>query len=373
MSLSPTIVDQTFQCPREPSLPPSKGEGSIFDSKESAWDEVFKDIKDMPPIPSSNLANGPATTRSRRQAMSAREISAFDEMFSMIFNAVSEQSSSGGAPGSAAVGRAAGGSMSDLFGKLRKHGKKLKWTSESDEELDRKREEMELCDTDQQLLEWAMSELFAESKRYEDAARAAIEKAATADAQDAPIEMPPFQPRWYPYLLSQLIRTFRDKYRDPHLALSIFDHARHLSVPSYVFGCTTPTYNELIETRWRCFRDLRGVVDALEEMTVNVVQADAKTRQLVETMRQEIGAKNVWEEAEVTGNGQVMQLLDRAQQLCTLDAASRRHLVKKKNRLGQQTQSPRDSGNTRWRANKEWKSTPILDKDDDWEFNNWQQ
>lgn len=329
----------------------------------------------MPPL-SAGSTRDPAPSRSRRQAMSAREISAFDEMFNMIFNAVSEHdaSSGGGAAGSTAIGRAAGGGMSDLFGKLRKHGKKLKWTSESDEELDRKREEMELCDTDQQLLEWAMREVFAESTRYEEAARAAIDAAADADARDAPIEMPPFQPAWYPQLLSQLIRTFRDKYRDPHLALSIFDHAHHLSVPSYVFGCTTPAYNELIETRWRCFRDLRGVCDALEEMHVNGVQPDQKTRQLVEMMRQEIGEKNVWEEEGPLGGGQLLKLLDRAQRLSTPNPAGRRRPRKAVGAsTGTQGTEPtrHTSKSARWNTSKEWKTQAMNDADDGWQFNDW--
>jgi hypothetical protein len=48
------------------------------------------------------------------------------------------------------VGR---GDISDLFGKLRKHSRKMRWTSEVDEELDRKKEEMDMCETDHQLLE----------------------------------------------------------------------------------------------------------------------------------------------------------------------------------------------------------------------------
>lgn len=294
----------------------------------------------------------------------------------MIFNAVAEQPAGERGAGSAAVGRAAGGGMSDLFGKLRRHGKKLTWTSESDEELDRKREEMELCDTDQQLLEWAMREVFAESKRYEEAARAAIDEAAAADARGAPIAMPPFQPMWYPHLLSQLIRTFRDKYRDPHLALSIFDHARHLSIPSYVFGCTTPTYNELIETRWRCFRDLRGVCDALEEMSVNAVVPDQKTRALVETMRKEIGEKNVWEEESALGSGQVLHMLDRAQQLSTPGGpAGKKRPRRTVHAATSENGAATSNGSSgRWSKGKEWKSRAMNDDEDDgWEFNGWKR
>src|SRR6267154_1374361 len=53
----------------------------------------------------------------------------------------------------------------------------------------------------------------------------------------------------------------------------------------------TPAYNELIETRWTYFRDLKGVHDALEEMRVNGVEPDGRTKKLVEKLRREVGAR----------------------------------------------------------------------------------
>ncbi|KAG1813778.1 hypothetical protein EV424DRAFT_1415537, partial [Suillus variegatus] len=112
---------------------------------------------------------------------------------------------------------------------------------------------MELCDTDQQLLEWAMREVFGQSRQYEERARNAIAKSeeqhqhapgptptsnVSANANANPPPQPASMHPTYPYLIAHLMRSFRDKYHDPHLALSIFDYARHLSIPSYVFGCT---------------------------------------------------------------------------------------------------------------------------------------
>jgi hypothetical protein len=362
---------------REPSV--DLDNPDIFSSKESAWDHVFRDIKEMPPLLPTALHESRAPPRSanpqsRRQAMTAREISAFDEMFNMIFNAVSEQKTEGDVSGPVGIGRAGRG-MSDLFGKLRRHGKKLKWTNDSEEELDRKREEMELCDTDQQLLEWSMREIFAESKRYEEAARRAIDRAAEASSRDEKVPMPPLHPMWYPHLLSQLIRTFRDKYRDPHLALSIFDHAKHLSIPSYVFGCTTPAYNELIETRWRCFRDLRGVCDALEEMRANAVGPDARTRTLVENMRKEVSEQKVWEDESSFGSGEVLHLLDKAHSLSSRAARQQRQPVAftddgARRDVRAQNSSENVRGNRRWTSRSEWKTREAFegDSDDDYEF-----
>ncbi|KAG2037059.1 hypothetical protein BDR03DRAFT_402901 [Suillus americanus] len=334
---------------------------SIFATKESPWDHILSDsINDVPPVLPSPVRNplraGDAEpsgrTRARRQAMTAREISAFDEMFNMIFDAVSEQKNPSAklsssnqddplrVPVFGGIGRKPFGQapMPDLFGKLRRHSKRLKWTTEADEEFDKKKEEMELCDTDQQLLEWAMREVFGQSQKYEERARNAIAKAEEQHAPDltptsnASANPPPqpmsthleLQHPTYPYLIAHLMRSFRDKYRDPHLALSIFDYARHLSIPSYVFGCTTPAYNELIETRWSCFRDLRGVHDALEEMRVNGVEPDGRTKKLVETLRREVGARTVWEEESVFGSGEVVGMLSKIEQLAIKEPRRKR-------------------------------------------------
>ncbi|PSR82944.1 hypothetical protein PHLCEN_2v5914 [Hermanssonia centrifuga] len=290
--------------------------------------------------------------------MTAREISAFDEMFNMIFDVVTEQklntaNSQRTLAPTAGVGKSRMPEMNDLAYRLRQHSKKVKWTSEADEELDRKREEMDLCDTDQQLLDWAMREVFNESQRYEEAARRAVSSTPPDPDTSQPLHL---QPPSYPHLTATLMRTFRDKYADPYLALSIFDHARHLSIASYVFGCTTPAYNELIETRWRCFRDLRGVCDALEEMRVNGVEMDTKTRGLAEMVRRQVGERNLWEEETSLGSGEVWTMVQRIEKL-TAREGSKRHTQQGK----------------RWTPNSEvWQSNALRkESKDGWEFGRW--
>lgn len=135
---------QPFRKPKDPEL------NSIFSQKESAWDHVFSDLKDMSPLalptrPQATQGQGP------RQAMTAREISAFDEMFDMIFDATGAGSPDPSTlQDNVGVGR---GDVSDLLGKLRAHSKKMRWTSAVDEALDLKKEEMDMCETDHQLLE----------------------------------------------------------------------------------------------------------------------------------------------------------------------------------------------------------------------------
>jgi hypothetical protein len=167
------------------------------------------------------------------------------------------------------------------------------------------------------------------------------------------------------------MRSFRDKYRDPHLALSIFDYARHLSIPSYVFGCTTPAYNELIETRWSHFRDLKGVHDALFEMRVNGVEPDGRTKKLVEKLRREVGARTVWEEESVMGSGDVWGMLEKIEGLAVKE--TRRKLGNgggKGNGKGKRNAS--DGGRQKGPAFDAWKGDVLKgDMEDGYEFGNW--
>jgi hypothetical protein len=152
-----------------------------------------------------------------------------------------------------------------------------------------------------------MTHVFGESERYLQEAVKAVEEQKTPS--------PALQPPTYPYLIALLMRTFRVKYKDPHLALSIFEYARQLSVASYTFGCSTQAYNELIETRWSALRDLPGVHDALVEMHTNGVPLDARTRQLVGQATKEVGAQHLWVEDSQLENGGTWTLVKKIEDL----------------------------------------------------------
>ncbi|KIK68922.1 hypothetical protein GYMLUDRAFT_188246 [Collybiopsis luxurians FD-317 M1] len=326
--------------------------GSIFKQDGDAWDHIFKDIKNMPPLTPSALRNPIRQTPryNRRQQMTATELNAFDEMFTMIFDAVSEQKSSerrtnkGNSPQDRGLG--------ELFGKLRKHSKKMRWTTEEEELLDRKKEAMDLCDTDQELLTWAVREVFEESQKLEAASRKAFQNMNADDSKVSVANLPVLQSPIYPHLIAQLMRTFRDKYHDPHLTLSIFDHARNLSIPSYVFGCTTLAYNELIETRWSHFHDLKGVHDALQEMVVNGVDIDNNTRKIVDNIRREVGQLNLSIEDDHFGEG------ERWDALKSIEA------------LVRQSDKGLHSDRAKW---DQWKTSENDESDKDWVFNQWGQ
>ncbi|KAG6821029.1 hypothetical protein H0H93_007919 [Arthromyces matolae] len=278
--------------------------------------------------------------RPPRQAMTAREEHAFNELFSLIFDAADEQENRS-SHNDTVIGLGKNG-IDDLIGKLRKYPKRLKWSTDMDETLDRQKETINLFMNDQDLLEWARDNVFAESERFEAAARKAISEAATSGVKD---NLPMLQPPTYPHLVALIMKTFREKFNDPHLALSIFEHARNLSIASYVFGCSHLAYHELIETRWKCFQDLKGVLEALQEMQLNGVRPSGQTRRLVEKLRRDIGARHLWVEESEIGAGEIWNILSQIEKLAL---------------TGFKT--------NRW---DEWKAEMKDKEGDEWHFDDW--
>ena len=343
---------------------------------------MLEGIDDKPPAFSTKRHMfRPSTSsdppRPRRQTMTEREASAFNDMFNMIFEAVSEHSAKTGAKPKvqqatvssrkdpltgAGIGRGldTGDGVGDLLTQLRRHSKKVKRTGEDDEVFERKREQIELCETDQQLLEWAVREVFEESVRHEQAARSL---ASTSSATSSL----PLQPPAYARIVALLMRTFRDRYHDPHLALALFAHAKRLSIASYVFGCAAPAYNELIATRWRCFKDLRGVLDAMEEMRVNGVEPDVETRKLVEELRRDVGERVLWSDQH--------KGVEEWKMVRRIEELSVRSSVRTRRTGVDSTQGRRNT--KRWNAASEsWKiedQDPNADESEDgsWRFGDW--
>ena len=252
--------------------------------------------------PRTGLHNNPLGPR--RQTMSNQELAAFDDMFNLAFTAANERKlAEDGTAGAFDVDIHT--PLTDFLMNLSKRPRVR--TKGEDTELDRLKEQLALCQSDRAMLEWAEREVFGESIRAEEAARA-----AATEGKPPP---PHLQPPLYPQLLAMLISNAREVYDDPHLALAIFEHARNLSPLSYIFGCTTLAYNELLKTRWHSFRDLRGVHVALEEMRANGISPDLETRALVEDVRSEVGPRTVWLEESEKGSGEVWAMLKEVERL----------------------------------------------------------
>ena len=289
----------------------------------------------------------PAGSSSRRQGITARETKVLTGMLDMIFDSNNEKTHASSVAGDEPVVFKQG-KIDDFFGRLRRHSKHGKWMDDLDANLlDQKKEQIGYCNNDQELLDWAIREVFEESKRYEAAARLAIIEAAKSPGLKDP---PRLQSATYPHMIPILMRTFRDKYHDPHLALSIFNYAKSLSIVSYVFGCSTEAYNELVETKWECFRDLPGIYQSINEMIVNGVPVNTRTRKWVETVRRDVLSQRERLDTNEAGQKEVWQLLTKIDQAIASNDA-------------------RQGSKTRW---EHWKAEVMKDdKDDNWSFDNW--
>jgi len=243
----------------------------------------------------------------------------------------------------------------------------IRWTRPGDDILDTMKEEIEHCESDHALYAWTLERLLGEldgtlsqvqSGTPESTNNGTSETSSPEGTQQASASLPAFA---YPQLLAIVMRTFRTKYQNPHTALALFDHAHDASAVSYVTCCGTAAYNELIETKWDSFRDLQGVCDALEEMSLNKVRIDTRTIKLVESLRREVGQRNFWqEEGFGESHSGVMDLLERIERTCwpTMDLAEQ-IAEQNRNRFAPQ----------KWRINSEvWKRPTSSNEQDRLEF-----
>jgi hypothetical protein len=114
----------------------------------------------------------------------------------------------------------------------------------------------------------------------------------------------PEYPKYYPKLLTKAIEHASAR-NDPYLATTIFELAKTKSMESYVLGCTTKVYDAMLLLRWETWRDVYGMLQLVEEMTVNGVKYSNNSRRIIRSVVQEIeaegGAQDL-EEEEVGGN-----------------------------------------------------------------------
>jgi hypothetical protein len=96
--------------------------------------------------------------------------------------------------------------------------------------------------------------------------------------------------RTYPRLLAAVMGRLR-KLGAPHLSLAMFAHARALGLESFLAGCQTSAFNQLLRTRWDAFRDLHGVADAVGDMDKTGVAWDKNTKVIVAAVVDYAGAE----------------------------------------------------------------------------------
>lgn len=133
-------------------------------------------------------------------------------------------------------------------------------------EIDGMREELSSLQTPGEAVAWAQQKVF--TRRAEDAEEVVLPGGVTPRTT---------WPRTYPRALGVLINTLWMRMNSPHLALAMFEHARNLSIESYLAGCQTSAYNEIIRVHWEAFRDLNACLAAVQEMDHHGVAWDRYT------------------------------------------------------------------------------------------------
>ncbi|OAV91448.1 hypothetical protein PTTG_05108 [Puccinia triticina 1-1 BBBD Race 1] len=95
-----------------------------------------------------------------------------------------------------------------------------------------------------------------------------------------------FTPLFSPILL-HLLKTFSSRFKNPHLALYLFDWARSHSDPFVkYFGLTRDVYFESLQIKWKVFRDFRGIQNDMLEMKALGLEFDDRFKRLVQLITQ---------------------------------------------------------------------------------------
>ncbi|KAG9096763.1 hypothetical protein FRC06_008340 [Ceratobasidium sp. 370] len=295
----------------EPStLRPDLANSSSTTSDEN-WARILEDVD--PPSPhllqSARALRPGASSNSlvRKYTATELELRAMDDIFQRVFG----MGASTNARSYTLGGSGRSGLLSDPSALA---SKRPGAHTEPDAELqfDKKREGMYACNSDQELLQWAMREVFVQPPPNE--TTTSPTSPSDAPSKDTPTTPREMHPEVYGRMVAGLMREFREQYNNPHLAIAIFDYTRRLSIISYVTGCTTPSYNELMRTHWCSFRNLQAVVNVAEEMRVNGVLPDQATAPLLNQIHDEVEQRVVWTEE---GDAEVARLLDQLGKLLT--------------------------------------------------------
>ncbi|CAG8666212.1 17353_t:CDS:2 [Acaulospora morrowiae] len=88
-------------------------------------------------------------------------------------------------------------------------------------------------------------------------------------------------PSNYSSLLQEAISACHTLFKDPYLAFSILEQIKRRGTVSYVLGCNTKVYNELILIRWNYWKDLCGIEELMDEMVSNGIDFDQQTFYIV--------------------------------------------------------------------------------------------
>ncbi|KAG0641170.1 hypothetical protein HOY80DRAFT_955728 [Tuber brumale] len=127
---------------------------------------------------------------------------------------------------------------------------------------------MRMCQTDRELLRWLDDHVFS-----------------MASGKDAGSKIPSAT---YADLLVEAMITFRQNFNDLVGAMSVFERVKRLGAESYVVGCSTGAYNEMLQTKWEAYKDVSKIVELVDEMKINAVEGSQKTVEILRSIVNEI-------------------------------------------------------------------------------------
>lgn len=88
---------------------------------------------------------------------------------------------------------------------------------------------------------------------------------------------PPINEYTVPVLVAESIRILTNTYKSPDTALSIFHLAKKQSLKSFIYVCTTPVYNQVIESHWESYKSISSILELVNEMKVNGIKPNTDT------------------------------------------------------------------------------------------------
>jgi len=71
-------------------------------------------------------------------------------------------------------------------------------------------------------------------------------------------------------------------------AMSVFERVKRLGAESYVVGCSTGAYNEMLQTKWEAYKDVSKIVELVDEMKINGIEGSQKTVEILRSIIDEI-------------------------------------------------------------------------------------
>ncbi|QSL64456.1 hypothetical protein MERGE_001757 [Pneumocystis wakefieldiae] len=92
----------------------------------------------------------------------------------------------------------------------------------------------------------------------------------------------------YPQLLQKAMEIFRSNFLDYVSVATIFERIKELGPESFVLGCSSDVYNEMLIARWEGWNDIIEIENLLTEMKINSVSRTKKTLEIFKKIRSDI-------------------------------------------------------------------------------------